>query len=139
MPYNVRDALLKQTVALPSSAGTAVITAFDLGEVSASPAADFVAKCELLISAPALNTTQLPDTTTVTYSIEQSTDNFATNTVVLADKVLVQTGASSAGAAANTARYRPPENVSRYLRVKATTGANSGDCSAKSLTAELLF
>jgi len=134
--YNLRDGLLKQTAALAASAGATQTTAFDLGESSRG---DLVARMELLITAPVLTTTQLPDGKTVTYSVEQSTDNFVSNTVVLADKLLIQTGASGAGAAAATQRYRPPTNVSRYLRVKATTGAAAGDCSAASLTAELLF
>jgi hypothetical protein len=135
--YNVRDTLLKQTVALPATATNAVLAAFDLGELSTRD--DFVAQCELLITAPALTTTQLPDASTATYSVEMSTDNFVTNTVIVADKVLVQTGAGGAGAAAATARFRLPTQVSRYARVKVTLAGSPGTCVAATLTGELLF
>jgi hypothetical protein len=140
MPYNVRDSLMKATIALPATATTVHSSTIDLGAptAGAAPATDFVAECELLVSAPALNTTQLPSAATVTYIVEQSADG-STSFTTLAPSLIVQTGSASSGAAAATAWYRLPTNVQRYIRVSATSASTPGDCSAASVSLEVLF
>jgi hypothetical protein len=130
----VRDALVSPAAfALPSSAGSTQSASIDTGNVDG----EFLAKVELLITAPALTVTQLPNSATVTYSIEHSADNSSWST--LQASVLVQTGAGGAGAAAATARYRPPTNVKRYIRLKATTATSPGDCSGVNGQLDMLF
>jgi hypothetical protein len=144
MPYNVRDGLMNATIALPAAAGAVHTPVIDLGAPSAdgAPATDFVAQCELLVTAPALDTTQLPDTTTAIYEVEQSA-NGTSNFTALTAALITQTGADGAGAAAATARLRLPTNVQRYIRVTVTTAnvgeADAGDCSGASVLAEMLF
>ncbi len=139
--FSVQDASLKQTQALPAAASTSTAcTGFDLmnNAVVAGQAA-IVGRFELQITAPALSTTELPDTKTCTYSIEHAdTSNFA-SPVVLADKVILQTGAGGVGAAAVTAQFRLPTTVKRYVRVKASLGANTTDSSSASFIAQLVF
>jgi len=131
----IRDATLVETKALPAADGSVYTTAFDLGAAPADR--DFEAEHELLITAPALGTTPLPDADTMTYAVQDSADNSTFTT--LYDAVLVQTGAGGAGAAAATARAKLPSDVKRYVRAAATGAGTIGDCSGSSMTAELLF
>lgn len=133
--YSVRDASLKKTKALPNGAASTTSDGIDLELTSRS---DMVAQCELLISAPALGATPLPDTKTMKFDLLHSDNSDMSSPVTLAKEVIVQTGASSAGAVAATARYRLPTNVKRYVAAKAT-GSASGDASGSSFTVELLF
>jgi hypothetical protein len=96
-----------------------------------------LALCELLLSAPALTTGQLPDTVTTTYTLEcSSVANFATATAI-ATGCIVQTG--NTGASAGTFRAKLPSNCLRYVRAKVVSSTNAGNCAAKSMTLELLF
>jgi len=128
------DAALLVTKALPNGAAATTSDAIDLGDASG----DFRAATELLIKAPALGATPLPDTKTMTYQIIGSSASNLSGATILADQVLVQTGADGAGAAAAEARWRPPSNAPRYIAVKAT-GSASGDASGSSFTAQLVF
>jgi len=132
MGYEVKDADLIKTKALPAAAGS-VQTA----GIYIKPGGDFLGPAELLISAPALNTTQLPDTETMTYIVEESDDDSTYNT--LHDNALVQTGAGGAGAAAATVKVGLPTDVKKYVRVKATGSTSIGDCSGASVTMSLLM
>ena len=119
-------------IALPAAASTAINTAsIDIG------AGDFLPQLEFEIQAPVLNTTQLPDTRTVTYLVADSANDSSFATIY--DSVLVQTGASGAGAAAANARFSLPAETRRYIRVTATTGASTGDCSAVTVSLVALF
>jgi len=136
MGYAVRDVNAKATRALPASAGTVYSAGIDLGN---GPKGDFVAEVEVKISAPALNTTQLPDTRTMTYSVQQHDDaDFGAPTTIQAD-VIVQTGAGGAGAAAATYTFRLKLGVERYIRLKVVGGSSIGDCTGATATLELLF
>ena len=123
MGFNVQDANLKDSGALPASGGaTAELVALDL-EVQE----EFHAPCELVIEAPALSGGELPDGETVTYRVQHSADGLSWSTLYGA--VIVQTGASSSGADATEDRVRLPSNCERYVRVQAETSASAGDCS----------
>jgi hypothetical protein len=136
MGFKVKDASLAGTKALPASAGAVYTPTLDLGLGSHG---DMLAECELHVNAPALSTTQLPDTKTMTYSVEHDTDpNFGT-VATLFPTVIVQTGAGGAGALTADFNVRLPVDVNRYVRVKALGGAAIGDCSGASVLAELLF
>jgi len=137
--HNVKDASFVETKALGTADGTVATDGMDLGALSARGARLEQGDCELKIEAPALNTTQLPNADTNTYSIETDEDVAFGSPKVLADKVIVQTGAGGAGAAAVTARFRLPSDCERYVRVKSVLAGGTGDCSGASMTASLLF
>lgn len=137
MPHNfeMRDAALRVAMPLGEDDSEVQSDPIDLGLTSRS---DFVAHCEVLVTAPALATGELGDTNTMTYAIEHSdTEDFALHEVLF-PQVLVQTGAGGAGAAAATKRVRLPSNVKRYIRLTALNSANL-DASAKAATLALLF
>lgn len=129
------DSEVKKTFALSNGAGATQSAGINLGHTTKE---DHLAECELLITAPALNTTQLPDTETMTWSVEVDDNASFSSATVLNSAALVQTGAGGAGAAAATARVRLPSNVEQYVRVKATK-TGTGDCSGLSGTAQLMF
>lgn len=137
MKRMLQDASLIQTAALPEGATGAPVatnvTGFDLG------GGDHAGNFELLVSLPALTTAELPDTETMTVSIETDDNADFSSASIIVDKAVVQTGASGAGAAAKSARVGLPSDVERYVRAKATISAGGGDCSAKKLTAGLVF
>ena len=125
--YNVKDATLIASKALPSSAGTVQSAAIDLGDSGKK-----LAKAELAIEAPALTTTQLPDAATITYAIEDSADNSTFATV--ANEVLVQTGAGGAGAESVEERVGIKSTLRRYVRLVAKSANTPGDCSGAEAT-----
>jgi hypothetical protein len=118
--------------ALPAAASTAVNTA----SINLKSGA-FLSDVEFEIQAPDLNTTELPDTRTLTYSVYESSDD--STFTLLYDSVLVQTGAGGAGASAENQRFRVPAEVLQYIRVTATTGASTGDCSGSTVSLVALF
>ena len=133
----LKDAALEETKAMPAAASTTVYTdGIDL-EVSANGL--HMADCELEISAPALTTTMLPDTKTMTYKVQMDNDSAFGSPTDLFPSAIVQTGAGGAGAAAQTKRYRLPTDVERYIRLAATSGADVTNSSAVSMAARLLF
>lgn len=136
--HGVKDASLIKTKTLPAAESTNTATdGIDLGVLSARGAR--LEDCELLISAPALGATPLPDTKTMTYSVESDDNSAFSSAKIVADKLIVQTGADAAGADAAAARFKIPSDCERYLRVKATAGAGTADASGSSVTASLLF
>jgi hypothetical protein len=139
MPRNVRDAKLIVTKTLPASTTAVVSDAIDLEHVAAGR--DFEDNMEVLLSAPLLTITELPDTKTMTYKLEHDDDvAFGGAANVYGSDLIVQTGATGGSAAAVTKRVRLPSDVKRYVRAKATpSGSGTGDCSGKSMTVEALF
>lgn len=141
LPTNQRaiiDANYKVSTALPASAGTVHGASLDLGDaVSGIPYAT-TETVNFQVVAPALTTTQLPNSATVTYTIEDSADNI-TFVAISSLATLVQTGASSAGAAASTLTVKLPPATRRYIRVSAVTATSPGDCSAASYVNQLAF
>ncbi|MEI8196167.1 MAG: hypothetical protein WCI73_09690 [Phycisphaerae bacterium] len=138
----LRDAILKLTLALPNGAANATTSpAIDTGASSGGNTAlsGQDGLTEYLLSVPALTTTQQPDAKTLKYDIIWA-DNAAltTNPVTYIAAAITQTGAGGAGAAAATFRFRLPSTAKRYVGFKAT-GSASGDSSAASATLEALF
>ena len=136
--FKVRDAAVSGPIALSNGAGTVYTTpSIDTGNVAPG---DFLAKGELQVTAPALTATQMPDTTIQTYTVQHSDDN--TTFTDLFASCVVQTGASSAGAAAATIAAKPPTGVKRYIRLKivGTNGSGAlGDCSAAKAVLDFLM
>ena len=137
MGLALKDTQVKGTRALPNAASTTVDgAAIDLGHGALG---DFAAQSEFKVSAPAVNTTMVPDTRTMTYSIIHSDNSDLSSPSVLISSIITQTGAGGAGAAAATATFRPPVDVKRYLGVRIVSGASTTDSSAVSATLEGLF
>lgn len=132
---NVRDVLVDPVAfALPAAASTSTnSTTIDLGaDVHKS------SELELELSVPALSTTIVPDTRTVTYIIETcAATNFSTIDQTLMSEVA--TGASSAGVGAFLKRVRLPSNCARYVRFKVTFGASTTTGAAVSATGSVRF
>lgn len=132
---NITDATYSTTFTLPASASasTQQSSGFDLGADTYKPE-----NLEMELSVPALSSTIVPDTRTVTYIIESSTtSNFAAISQTIYTWTF--TGASSAGVGAQVIRVRIPSNCARYVRSKVTFGASTTDGSALSATSRLLF
>ncbi len=137
--FELRDALLKKEDALPNNASTTVNgTSLDLGSAMGQNDAR-LADCELLLTAPALNTTMLPDTRTMTYSLQCDEDSAFGSPRTLVASCIVQTGAAGAGAAEATFRMKLPSDCERYIRAVAVSGASVTDSSSLKMKLELLF
>lgn len=135
MKRNIQDKAVNPVAfALPAAASTSTnSTAIDFGTDVTKPE-----ELELELSVPALSTTIVPDTRTVTYIIETSTtSNFAAIDQTLMSEV--QTGASSAGVGAFLKRVRLPSNCARYVRFKITFGASTTTGAAVSATGTVRF
>lgn len=133
---NVQDANFIKTKALPNGANTVYSSGLDLGALSDRGAR--VAEIEFKLSAPALATAALPDTKTIKYSVQTDSDSAFGSPTDLMTNILTQTGASGAGAAAATKRFRLPTDSERYVRIKAINDG-TGDASGSELTLEAMF
>lgn len=132
--FLLKDKLLRTVHALPNGANTTNGAGLDLGLTSRS---EFVANSEAVVSAPALTTTELGDTQTVTYHLYHDTAvGFGSETLLAT--LGLQTGAGGAGAAAAEFRLKLPSTVKRYLRLK-TVKVGASNASTASATLELAF
>ena len=129
-------ALTPASLALPSAASTTVNSAsIDLNAVTPFHAE---VEFELVSASASLDSTALPNGETITYVVAESTDDSTFTAVYTLDEATM-TGAGGAGDTANTVRFRLPSDISRYIRIQATTSGSSGDCSAASLTVKPVF
>lgn len=127
---NIQDSAVNPVAfALPAAASTSTnSTGIDFGAGVAKHLG-----VELELSVPALTTTIVPDTRTVTYIIETSTDSaFGSIDQTLLSQV--STGAGGAGVGAFLERVRLPSNCARYVRAKVTFGASTTTGAAVSAT-----
>lgn len=131
----LKDALVKLTKALPDGATTSTSDALDTG---VSTRGVLLGDLELKLSAPALTTGELPDAVTVTYNVITSANSSLAGNTTLISGAIVQTGASSAGAAAATYNFKIPSTAGRYVGFNAV-GSGNGTRSGKSATLEALF
>lgn len=132
---NIQDASLNPaTYTLPATASASTQSAaIDLGTDAYK-----TSNIELELSVPALSTTIVPDTCTVTYIFETSTtSNFSAVARTIMSQT--QTGAGGAGVGALVLRARVPSDCERYVRSKVTFGASTTDGSAVSATTTLRF
>lgn len=136
----IEDALLSNDTALPSAASTTVTTAvIDLDAFSSTASGIRQGNIEAGLSIPALSTTILPDTRTMTLTIEESdSSTFASGVETI--RTLVLTGAGGVGIAVTSLlQTRIPPNGSRYVRGKIVSGASTTDASALSAHFALKF
>ena len=128
------DKSLTVTQALPNGAASVTSTAFDL---ESGTNGSFLANVEIEVTIPALTTSQLGDTQTITYILESAAASGFGTIVTLNAGFHTQTGDGGAGDVGATKRLRLPSNVARYVRVKATkTGASNA--STANMTVKLL-
>lgn len=132
--FQIKDAGLSVSKALPNGAAAVQSDGLDLRINSSG---QFLAECELLLSAPALTNTQLGSAATIKYDVQCAPDAAFSGVRTIAKEVLVQTG-DGTGAAAAAKRFRLPTDVDRYVRVQATNSA-AGNASGASFTVDLLF
>lgn len=137
MGMALKDLQVKGTRALPAAASTTVDgAAIDLGHGSFG---DFVANAEFKVSAPAVNTTMLPNTKTFTYSVIHSDNADLSTPAIIHSAVITQTGAGAAGAAAASATVSLPVDVKRYVGVRIVSSDLTTDASSVSATLEGLL
>ena len=129
------DNELTETRALPNGAATVEGAAIQLDN---SANGDFVAPCDVKISAPALVVGDLADAATMKYDLITSVNADLSASTTLVNDAITQTGAGGAGAAAATWQGRLPNNVAKYLGLS-ITNSGAGDASDKSATLQLLF
>lgn len=127
------DANLTEVKALPAAAAANYSTSIDLGQTTLGPLADSI---EVLVEIEA--TPALVDDKTITLTLKDSADD-STFTAIPSLATLVQTGASSAGAAAASRRYKLPPTTRRYIRLDGAVLSAGGDNTAKSYTLKLLI
>lgn len=125
--HTLRDAAVQQLIALPAAASTNVTS--QPIDTQNGPNGHFLAPCELVIEAPALSTTILPNAAVATYKVVHGDAVDANGNIVspvdLIASAHVQTGAGGAGAAAAEKRYRLPVNVKRFVALNVAFGANA--------------
>ena len=134
MPYpqvsfEVQDALLASSFALPAQNATVNATSIDLGNVNPALAGTHG---DLVLSVPATTTATGQ---TQTFTVQDSADN-STFSAVASLATLVLTGVSNATAATDR-RWRLPDSIRRYVRVSVTSSATAG--SQTGVTATLTF
>lgn len=118
--YTSRDATLIKTQNAPSSAGTTQTDAIDLGELSKIGVRS--EQFELEISIPAASTTDLPSSTSATYSLVSSNDeNFSTKRTEFSKMF-----SGGSAVAEQTIRYKPTLQSNRYWRVECKTTGTTG-------------
>ncbi|MCL2622432.1 MAG: hypothetical protein FWD31_02100 [Planctomycetaceae bacterium] len=118
--FSQKDALLQKITACPTAAATPVFTdAIDLGELSRRGVR--IDPMELLLASPQMTATNLPASTSLTYSLEFSNDKTfqtsETTTITLSD--WKQTGSAN-GCDAVLKRFRPWTDAPQYVRAKCT-------------------
>ena len=133
--YNVSDALLRQTKALPASAAAITTDAIDLGHGTNG---QNVAEHEFVLDAPALTVGELPNAQTMIYAIVTSANADMSSPTVVNAAFVTQTGADGAGAAAVEKRFRLPSDCQRYVGIRATK-SGAGSAATASVTLSLKF
>ncbi len=131
MKFGLQDAQLNTALVLPNGAATTTSAGIDLQNGTHG---DFVAPVQFTLTVPACTTSILPDAGTITYDIYTSPNADLSSSTKIIAGLIVQTGASSAGAAGASADFRVPTGVGRYLFYKAV---KSGTGNASTLSATL--
>lgn len=126
------DVAQVKTQALPAAAASNNTASIDFGQTILGPLAGDL---EVLVEIEA--TPALVDAKTITLTLKDSADN-STFAAIPTLAAVVQTGASSAGAAANSVRFKLPPSCRRYLRLDAAVLTAGGDSTAKNYTLKVL-
>jgi hypothetical protein len=130
---NIRDTNLKKTKALPAAAATNYGDSIDL--LDSAPGIK-LRNAQIEVALPA--TPSLVDAKTVTLTVQDSADN-STFAAIPTLSTIVATGASGAGAAAITRKFKLPEDARRYIRLKQDVLTAGGDNTAISTTLSVIY
>jgi hypothetical protein len=127
---NIQDSDFIVTRALPTADGTVTSADFDLG-------ADIYKgeNFELEVIIPALTSTLLPTSSTLTMTVQGGAAVTPTTSLNL---VQITTGTGST-VAEQKIRFRLPSNCPRYVNVKFVASGGTGDMSGVSAMAKVLF
>ena len=134
--HNIVEDGKYKSLALPNGAATTNSDGIQIHDGDAQ----FLIPHEVEIIAPALATSPLPDTKTMKYSLQQSSDDGVADayaTIPGCENIITQTGAGGAGAAAQTERVRLPADVEKYIRLSAVN-SGAGDASGSSATVSFM-
>ncbi len=126
----MKDLNLTITRALPTADGTVTSSDLDLGCAAPSPT---VRESELVIEIPALSSTHLPSTKTLTITV-QSGESASPTTSTNISKVITGTGSTIA---AQELKCHLPSTIGRYVNVKFVAAGGTGDISAVTATISL--
>jgi hypothetical protein len=126
------DANLVKVKALPAAAAANATDSIDLGQTTLGPMAD---RLDLIVEIEA--TPSLADAKTVILTVKDSADN-STFAAIPSLATVTKTGASGAGAAADSVRFKLPPTTRRYIRLDAAVLTAGGDNTAKNYTLKLL-
>jgi len=129
---NIRDAAKTATLALPAAAANASGAAIDLEQVNGG----ILENVDFEIAIPALP--DLVDAKTLIVTVQDSA-NGTTWANLDPSQTTSVVGASSAGSAAKTVRFRVPPQARRYIGVNLAVLTGGGDNTAKSVTLSALF
>jgi len=135
--YKLADALLTVTHALPDgAAATTSAAGIDLGlRADAQMLADF----QINIVAPDLNVTELPNAKTLVYALMGSASSNMGTPTLIADNLIVQTGAGGIGDLGSEIDYKLPDDFAfQYIGLR-TTGDAAGDATTADATISLKF
>lgn len=130
---NIRDTNLKVTKALPAAAATNYSDPIDL--IDSAPGIKMRA-AEIEVALPA--TPSLVDAKTITLTLQDSADN-SSFAAIDSLATIVATGAGGAGGDAVTRKYKLPENVRRYIRIKQDVLTAGGSNVAISTTLSVIY
>ena len=130
---NVVDADLLKTRALPSNGTTVYSDSIDL-EFNREDGV-FLAEADVIVNAPAVTTTQLPDAKTFTYKLQESDDDSTFTDVATLG---TQTGAGGAGADAKDFIGSIGSTTGRYIRL-AILNSGTGNASTVNASFKLAF
>jgi len=130
---NIRDALLKVTVALPNAGATANTNGIDLGALVPYPVTENIQVEVVTAASTAANNKN------INFVLQDSADNttFA-NIGNLGAPLAIVTGNTTAHAATTHVYQLPPVTL-RYIRASATGESNGGDASDGNITVTILL
>ena len=129
----ITDGLLTKTQALPAANANNSTAAIDLEQKTLFPVNEEV---DLQISVPA--TPDLANTTTITFTIQDSADGSSFAAVAGLGTLVVTGATANPGGLATSRAVKLPGYTRRYVRVNAAVANGGGDNTAVSYTMRLL-
>lgn len=133
MSEHIRDEQLKVTKALPAAAATNYSDSIDLRD---SAPGIKMRNAEIEVALPA--TPSLVDDKTITLTLQDSADD-STFADIEQLAAIVVTGAGGGGGSAVTRKFKLPEDVKRYVRLKQAVLTAGGSNVAISTTVSVVY
>ena len=129
----IRDTNLSVTKALPAAAATNYSDPIDLRD---SAPGIKMRSAQIEVAIPALPS--LVDAKTLIATLQDSADGTNFNDITTLASITL-TGAGGVGAAAVTRKFKLPEDVRRYIRLKQAVLTAGGDNTAVSTTTSVIY